>query len=52
MVLGICIEASDSRKSPGPREVLQKGENLLTCAGLAMVSGSAAENTAEEKEML
>lgn len=49
MVPGICIEASDSRKSPGPGEVLQKGENFLTCAGLAMVSSSAAENTVEKR---
>lgn len=44
-----CGRPGDSRPREGGAQP-PGGERLLTCAGLAMVSGSAAENTVEKKE--
>lgn len=47
----LCSTPGDSRaQARGRQSTASRWERLLTCAGLAMVSGSATEYTVEKKE--
>lgn len=48
---GSVLQAQWLWEKPRPRGRTIGGESLLTCASLAMVSSSAADNTVEKKEM-